>query len=128
MPINDEQETGDCFIVAFKLALKHGWTLCHGTVVRPADGLHHQHAWCEGAETRTIASYMHGLREYTYTDTYATDRSNGNDVTIHASLYRNLGRAHNIVEYTPDEARAHALRTGHYGPWEVGDAMREQRE
>lgn len=112
------EELGDCFVVAFKLVLDHEeYTLCHGTVVRHTDGLHHGHAWCEYTITHDVP--VHGTTDtMPMSLTLAVDKSNGLDVTLPAALYRRAGEVYDVAEYDQVTAAAHALRTKHYGPWE----------
>lgn len=110
----DEPEDGDCFVVAFKLCDENEWMLCHGTVTRAADGVRHEHAW---VEVRGKLSVPVDGRVVEVPSVLAVDRANGHDVTLPALAFRNLGQISDVVEYTPDEARALALQTGHFGPW-----------
>lgn len=111
--------TGDCYPTAYRLATERpGYRLCHGDVVGQGgiDGVVHGHAWVEMTETRAVPLHdWSGTVDVSVT--VAIDRSNGNDITMPAEMYRKLGRAANVVEYDADEAMVMALRTGHYGPW-----------
>jgi hypothetical protein len=108
-----EEATGDCFVVAFGLCQEHGWTLCHGLVVRPSDGVAHPHAWAERTE-HTARSLVDGETSWRL----AVERSNGHDAELPAAFYRNVGKAHDVREYTPEQARMLAHEAGHFGPWE----------
>ncbi len=97
---------GDCYVVAFHLALEMDHAvLCHGAVHHPETGWH-GHAWVETVED--VGPWVVRL---------AHDKSNGNNATLPADLYRRIGRCRDVVEYEPDEARNEALTLGHYGPW-----------
>jgi hypothetical protein len=48
----------------------------------------------------------------------AVERSNGHDAELPAAFYRNVGKAHDVREYTPEQARMLAHEAGHFGPWE----------
>ena len=113
---------GDCFPVAFNLVLAgdERMRLCHGTVVRSTDGLAHQHAWVESTETYDVPLYD-GTGTMPVRHTQAYDKANGNDHELPADLYRKIGKAMDVHEYTADQARVLALSTGHYGPWHDHD-------
>lgn len=49
--------------------------------------------------------------------TEAVDESNGKDILMNAAVFRNIGRATDVQEYTREEAMRLAVETGHYGPW-----------
>lgn len=107
--------SGDCFVVAFQLALANDWTLCHGLVVRHADGLVHAHAWCEYTVVHDVPVPDGG--HVSFPLEIAVDRANGNDVALPMAFYRRAGRCHEVREYSPDEAARIAVASGHYGPW-----------
>lgn len=103
---------GDCFQTALNLVIANPtWRLCHGTVVRREDGLAHAHAWCEYDEA---TEWPNGMM---FNITYAVDRANGNDVTLPAGMYRNVGQCHDVTEYDKPTAARLAVRHKHYGPW-----------
>lgn len=107
---------GDCFPVAFRLLFDNAdYLLCHGTVVRQEDGLHHQHAWVERTVT-TMFPMLDGT-EVPLVITTAIDRSNGLDVELPADFYRKLGQAYDVSVYTYAQASILAINSGHYGPW-----------
>jgi hypothetical protein len=113
-PETGERGMGNCFPAAYRLAdlstdlgLKNV-VVCHGTAsptYGSLKGVSYAHAWVEadapdGSPTRT-----------------AYDWSSHNRVAIDADFYRRLGGLHDVTEYTPDEMRVNAVRSGHYGPW-----------
>ena len=104
---------GDCFSVALWLVKENPtWRLCHGTVVRDEDGLHHSHAWCEYDEVVNFPNFGPA------TFVVAVDKANGHDVSLPAPFYRKVGQAHDVTEYDAITACRLAVRHGHYGPWE----------
>lgn len=108
----DASGTGDCFSVAFNLVHDNpSWTLCHGSVVRDEDGLHHSHAWVERDEVVEFPNYGPVRMRV------VVDRANGNDCELPAEFYRKLGGAYDVTEYECMEAMRLAVRSGHYGPW-----------
>lgn len=97
---------GDCYQAAFNLATAggKGLSLYHGTVTGQGalSGVPYGHAWVE-REGSPFATVL--------------DHSNGRELEMPAPVYRAIGRARDLRRYSPEEARALALRTGHYGPW-----------
>jgi hypothetical protein len=95
-----------------KLGAVHGSVrLIHGLVSHETSPPHF-HCWIEFEQHFAHDGFPGGLRL-----PMAHDRSNGNDITIPADVYRHLGRATDIQEYTPTEALQHMVKLGHYGPW-----------
>ena len=118
---------GDCFPVAYNLALDKGLTLVHGIVTgqpgTPIEGVRHWHAWCE-LTTEHQVPYKHPETDAIVTIpvevTEVIDNSQGKESTWPAALYYNLGRVDRddgLWRYTRDEAIEMAGKTGHYGPW-----------
>jgi hypothetical protein len=115
-----DDANGDCFKVALWLVYDNPeWTLCHGMVVRPEDGLHHWHAWCEYDETHVFPTK--GKRVQTVRMRWAVDRANGNNVQLPVEFYRKLGQVHDVTEYTHDQTMRLASEHKHYGPWEPAE-------
>jgi hypothetical protein len=102
---------GDCFRVALHVAEELARTepvvyVVHGEVTGqgPVAGVRFAHAWVE-------------------TEAAAIDRSNGMDDSppIPKPLYYAVGQIEDPTRYTLTEARLQAVRSGHYGPWEVSN-------
>ena len=92
-------DQGDCYKAAAKFVLDNeGWLLVHGRAV--GQGVAHGHAWAERI-----------------TDDLVMDTSGGKTITMSAELYYAIGRIRDTVHYTREEARAHLLRSKHWGPW-----------
>jgi len=121
--VSAPQGNGDCFVVAFNLVVNANddrQRLCHGTVVREYDRLAHQHAWVEETDTYDVP-VQDGSDTIPIRHTQAFDKANGHNVELPADLYRKLGKASDVVEYTREQAMALAIETGHYGPWHDHD-------
>lgn len=95
---------GDCYSAAYGLVHKLGgnWKLAHGspTGQGPISGIKFGHAWVENKDT-------------------VIDPSNGGMVTLPKVAYYALGHIDpaEVKLFSPKEADAQAVRTGHYGPW-----------
>lgn len=50
---------------------------------------------------------------------FVFDTSNGQRRELPRDAYYALGRIdpEEVVRYSPEDSRRHALRSGHYGPW-----------
>jgi hypothetical protein len=110
-PSTHERGMGNCYPAAYRIADRADElglvnpVVCQGTCTPRTGALKdvpYSHAWVE-AET------PFGRLAYDY--------SSHNQVQMPADMYRGMGRLTAVTEYTPEEARAAALRTGHYGPW-----------
>lgn len=107
------QGKGDCYQSSLdnfmNLAGDSSARLVHATVMGrgPVEGIRFGHAWVERDEQ------VDGQ-----TVRMAIDRANGLDVHTPAAVYRALGQAEDLREYTFTEMAEFALLTGHYGPWE----------
>ena len=96
--------TGNCYEVAYRIAMAGGvaardgrvWRLCHGLV--EGGGKRHGHAWVEA-------------------DGWALEFSNGESVVVPADVYRRLGKVTDVQEYEWHEAAAASVRERHFGPW-----------
>jgi hypothetical protein len=110
-PSTHERGMGNCYPAAYRIADRADElglvnpVVCQGTCTPRTGALKdvpYSHAWVE-AET------PFGRLAYDY--------SSHNQVQMPADMYRGMGRLTAVTEYTPEEARAAALRTRHYGPW-----------
>lgn len=116
-----DSELGDCFEVslneiAFPLGEFAGnetARLVHGTVIGQGaiEGIPYAHAWIE------FDMFVPGPGGKQYPVRFAVDQSKGRNIRLPADLFRRIGQASNVVEYTELEARRKAMQTGHYGPW-----------
>lgn len=87
------------------------WALCHGTVFGQggeAEGLWFPHAWLEN---RSL-----GLAMDLTLDEFGQDKDN---LMIPISLYRKVGRARDVTEYSWVEACRQMLTHEHFGPWDT---------
>lgn len=121
------EATGDCFVIGFHIIM--GWArnareqeaiyilsladegskrLVHGDVVRSTDRLVHQHCWFELC-----------LNGIDYVLSYAND----SEVLVKREIYYAVGeiREDRLTRYTREEANAHALKDGTYGPWPLDE-------
>ena len=118
---------GDCFEVALHFAMNlrgdddeyrvvHGWPIGQG----PIAGLRHAHAWIERHDPIPANLPEHFARVGPDFFTVCIDRSNGKDVELPRTLYYGIGhiRPDECSYYTPAEAMALAVRSGHFGPWD----------
>jgi len=101
------KKTGDCFIVAYRLAMSHGYKLVHALAIGqgPIKGIQYSHAF------NLLESGEFGID-------WVIDKSNGLDVKIPAAVYFKLGGIKVSKTYTRQEAMRHALETRNYGPWD----------
>jgi len=93
-------ELGQCYVEAARWQRDNpDWILCHGTClgIGPIAGIWFGHAWCER-------------------DGIARDCELG--LELPALLFRSVGNATDVIEYTHIEAVERMLRFEHYGPWE----------
>lgn len=119
-----EVADGDCYPVAYRFLVGTNLPtvrLCHGTVIRPSDGVRHTHAWIEHTTTEDVPvndDWLPGdVRTVPVTMTVVVDQANGNNVMMSAAAYYKLGRVHDVTRYTKSEAMRIAVSVGHYGPW-----------
>jgi len=103
--IPDENEGGDCFVVALENMMRDkDLYLCHGIVTGQGRlyGIRFSHAWNE-----TQSGYV-------------IDQSNGNDVCMPKSEYYALGNIDpsEVRYYDYEEMARNALEYGTYGPWD----------
>ena len=126
--LDEDEARGDCAIVHGSLLVEHiirpggvekildaqpgSVRLCHG-LVSTTEVPPHFHCWIE------FDRCVGRLGNEDYFLRFVNDRSNGkpDDTFIPADLYRHLGRATDVVEYTIDEALQQMREHGHYGPW-----------
>ena len=99
---------GNCFEVAGRWMLDHGWrkeyrdaVLFHAEIGGQAhlEGWRFWHAWIEH-------------------DGVALDYSNGRDLELPVAFFRCLARAGREFRYTMNEAARLMLKSEHFGPWE----------
>jgi hypothetical protein len=98
-----DAEPGNCYQAAYSsIDTNEIGELVHGVVTGqgPIAGVRMAHAWVEIGDL-------------------VFDTSTGVPVVMRREGYYELGevRAEQCRRYTPAEARAHALRTRHFGPW-----------
>jgi hypothetical protein len=130
----DKGPKGDCFencarhITLYEgekdMRLVHGFvTGTGGGIGGGIEGVRYPHAWLE---------YSVPLEELVGKDLppeydnwiqrmamdLTTDERLKEPLIMPADLYRVFGKAEPLVEYTADEARKLAAKTGHWGPWE----------
>lgn len=101
--IPDENQNGDCFVVAFENVMADSnLLLCHGIVsgTGPLAGVEFPHAW---NETR---------------DGFVIDESNGNAVCVRKEVYYSIGNIQDMVVYDSADAIDFACESGTYGPWD----------
>lgn len=106
-----EDEGGDCFEVAGKMAL-HGlvssggldssFRVVHGRAIGQGKiaGIAFEHAWVEINDV-------------------VIDQSNGRNIAMSRDEYYRIGKVHDVRRYSAQEARECMLETEHYGPWDT---------
>lgn len=99
---------GDCFVVAGHLMMDHDFLDDHPDAVCI-------HASVEGRGRLAGRRLVHAWIE---AGGVAIDKSNGLDIAMPAELYRAIGSATMVHEYTPDQARRLMVERGVFGPWE----------
>jgi hypothetical protein len=117
---------GDCFESAFlylhdldpetrtRTVLVHARVMGEG----PLEGREVLHAWCEEVQAIPLPPEVPEEVRALARIVVAIDLSAGRNIRMLAGLYRR-GRVLEERRYTWEEARTHAVRTGHYGAWEV---------
>jgi hypothetical protein len=95
---------GECFSYAYQFVTRRGGVLKHGTVTHPWDKTRFPHAWVEKDGK---------IYDWQTTEVRKAD-------PLPEAAFKKLWKPQNVRSYTADEARAQALRTKHYGPWEPG--------
>lgn len=119
MPPDPDLYRGDCFVVAFTLAVDLAAEfidtdldvyVAHGIPTGTggeAGGLRYWHAWVEvddpDGEYPTVV-----------------DLSNGGAHRLPTVAYYRVGSIADVWRFTPDEAIDAAVEWGHYGPWVDG--------
>jgi hypothetical protein len=92
--------SGLCFPYAMKYASKHGGEVVHAFVTNPATGKSFWHAWVEKG------GVVHDDLDH----------------NLPTEKFYAMMRPEQIRRYSDTEAMVYALRTGHHGPWEAGEA------
>ena len=117
--------TGDCYESAAQFVFDrpddesigrraHG--LVGGAPNSEGAGLRYGHAWVERLGPLEVDE-GDGAFEWPFKVWWAVDRSNGGDCEELASMYRVIGQATDVREYTLQEARHEMLEHETYGPW-----------
>jgi hypothetical protein len=99
------------------MKLVHGFVTGTGGGI---EGVRYPHAWLEydvplPEEWKKLYPGMQPVR---MAMDLTTDERLENPLEIPADLYRSFGNAEPLIEYTADEARRLAARSGHWGPWD----------
>lgn len=118
---------GDCYESAFKYLMENHrddptLRLVHAVCligVGPHEGLPFGHAWCERIIAIEIPPELTARGFIAPNLEWVEDRSNGKEVSMPAALYYHGGRPVQIHRYTWEEAAKWAVKTGHYGHWEL---------
>lgn len=120
---------GDCFPTALHYVYslpdeeRKSHRIVHGVPEGQGEieGLRFDHAWVERTDPlpENLPPEQRAMFEQWQMNVIVIDKSNGNDVEMPRMLYYQLGniKERDVHRYTFDEAAAHAVRTGHYGPW-----------
>lgn len=109
--IDDLQGKSYCYENAYKYLLRNNKKaiLCHGIVTGfgEIEGIEYGHAWIE---------YDGMSRDCTL------------NKEIPSIIYRKVGRARNVIEYTLEEANEMVLKSGIFGPWDKTISEAAHRE
>jgi hypothetical protein len=138
---NPEEAHGDCYEAAFKYIMDqhriHGrgkgvnMRLVHATVTGqgPLEGRPIVHAWVEEDIHPRVppGGLPEGFRPEEFALRIAVDKSMGKDLHLPAAMYRGIGQARKVSEYTWEEAAKLAVKHGHYGPWGKGPKKRRRK-
>ena len=106
------KKEGNCYkeAVEFQI-LNPTWILVHGIVTgqMKIEGIKYGHAWCE--------------KENIAYDPVA-------DMYLSADVYRLVGQAYSVQEYSYTSAKEMMSEHGHYGPWDkvISAAVHNDRE
>ena len=125
---------GDCYEAAFNFVQKNhdkmpGLHLVHGVCLvgtGPNEGLPFGHAWCEAPmpielPTSATAEFRALTAALTAADALVVciDKSNARDIQMPKALYYFGGRITQVHRYTWREAAKWAVKTRHFGHWEL---------
>jgi hypothetical protein len=125
------QGSGNCYDAAVTLAMNadelglQNVRIIQATVMGRGEleGVRFGHSWVE-ADGQGVDHPQAGTVMFRN----AYDWSSGNSVVMPDALYRHLGQAQDVHEYTTDEAIGEMVRTGFYGPWTEGTPMAGARD
>lgn len=116
---------GDCYQSAWQRLMNmhpeeaKKWTLVHAEVVgsrgSAVEGKHFGHAWLETTQYFGKDNDIEHI--------IVNDYSSGREIELPQDYYYRLGEIIDapgkLIRYTVDEAKIWAVKTGHYGSWEL---------
>ena len=126
---------GDCYPTANKMVMdkigaadEDNWRAVHGVVSGQGEleGVRFGHAWVEETQRFPVPEGIPDEQRAAWermSVTIVHDKSNGNDVSMPAEMYYNIGQIDKstLQRYTPTETARNMARSMHHGPWEDED-------